>query len=102
MALTVNSEVPAETTLATTCTLLTRGTGVNWAEVNCTADFYVVMDNSVADGAAVPASARHRLPGNQRHVIDLRSKNVLIAAVSATPTFSAIGYSSHPLRTTGR
>lgn len=98
MAVTAAVGVPAEVTLATTVTLITRGTGANFAEVTSSAALFLVLDDALADGAAVPASARHQIPANTPYIVDLRGKRALIAAQAATPTASVLGFARDPRR----
>lgn len=94
-AVQVVKGAPTEKVLGTTLTRLIPGDGVRQIQVSSPdGAVYVVFDNSLDDGAAVPATARQRLPAGVWPV-NFDGTRILIAGVAgATPTVSLLGGAS--------
>lgn len=93
MALTANVATPAEATLGTTLTRINPGAGVRVVWLTSTGDVYLVYDDALDDGGAVPASARFRIPAGTAWPIEVTGKRILVAAVTGAPTASVLGSS---------
>lgn len=75
---------PLQSTLATTLTRLVPGDGVEIMHLSTPSAVYLVRDDSLDDGAAVPATARFRIPAGAIWPIPSDGPRPLIAAVEGT------------------
>jgi hypothetical protein len=78
-----------QVSLGTTLTRIVPGDGVREIQVSAQGDVYLVLDDALDDGDAVPATARHRLPAGLRPIV-LGKTRLLLAGVSAT-TITLLG-----------
>jgi hypothetical protein len=80
----VNLDDPVSVSLGTTLTRIVAGDGVREIQVSCSADLYLVYDDTLDDGDPVPATARHRIPAGVWPVSIVTGKRLLLAGVSST------------------
>lgn len=90
MAVSVGIGAPNEATLAVTLTRVTPASGVRTIWGVGSADWYLVYDDSLDDAGTTP-STRMRIPANTVWPIEYLGKRVLVAAVTGTVTWNAIG-----------
>lgn len=92
MALTAGPFVPDEGTLSTALTRIDFGGSSRRAHFSCSADCYLVFDDTLDDGDTVPTSARFTIPAGIVYQIPAGGPRCLVAAVSGTPVASVVGY----------
>jgi hypothetical protein len=78
-----------QVSLGTTLTRIVPGDDVHVLQLSTQDDVYLVLSDTLDDGATVPATARHRLPAGLRS-LTLGSTRLLLAGVSAT-TITLLG-----------
>lgn len=84
-AVTCPAYSPRTVTLATTCTELSPTAGVAYLWVIADAEWYLVLDDSVSDGGALPTHY-YRVPADTAFPVPVAGHRILIAAATGTPT----------------
>lgn len=91
MALSANRAPPAyDGAIGTTCTVVTPGNGVHTIEISTDSDIYLVLDDTLTDGSAVP-SGKQRIAANTTYYVPVSGPKILVAAVSGTAKVSVLG-----------
>ena len=92
MSVTVQKNTPIQTTLAVTLTRIIAGDDVRLIHVSAPSEIYLVYDNALVDGDAVPATARFRIPANVVYPILITGVRPFICATSGAVITTLIGY----------
>jgi len=77
---------PDQVSLTTAMTRLIFGDDIDYVEISAPDDMYLVLDDTINDGDAVPATARFRIPANTIYPILNIGIRPLICAKSGTTT----------------
>lgn len=84
-------DTPVQATLGSTLTRLAPGDGVRTVLVSTPSDLYLALDDSLDDGASVPATARFLIPGGSVWPLRARGPRPLLAAVSGSVDVTLLG-----------
>lgn len=90
-AVRVERDTPVQTTLGTTLRRLLPGDGVRSILLSTPSDVYLVLDDSLDEGGAVPATNRFLIPGGSQYPIRQPGPRPLLAAVSGTVDVTLLG-----------
>jgi hypothetical protein len=89
---TVNKDVPVQVTLGTTLTRLVPGDGVRQIQVSSPdGPFYLVLDSTLDQGGAVPATARHKYPAGVWPILVGPTRILLAGVNGAAPVVTILG-----------
>jgi hypothetical protein len=78
-------------TLATTLTRLNPADDVRTIWLNAPADTYLVYDDALDDGAALPAGEYTRIPANTSWPIEVTGVRPLVAAATGSTAATLLG-----------
>lgn len=91
MAIRVEANTDLRTSVGTTLSHLIPGDDVHVIWVKGDADLYLVMDNAIADGAAIGGTRGFRIAANESWPIEVGPVRPLIAAVTGTVALTLLG-----------